>query len=128
MATRRTPLVVNVTRNTATAPTPYRLCQAFHSVWIWGLTAKTGCWTRGHSLRLWHQALLLSAALQQLTCQAPRTMKEISAILGFSSQGAFTRWFRRQTGDVPTAFRARAMSPSRAGTAVPSVRQPLAGF
>ena len=66
---------------------------------------------RSLSLRQWQQRFLLSAVLNRLAHPASRSLKEISANLGFSDAGSFARWFRRQAGCTPSSFRSRAMGP-----------------
>lgn len=59
----------------------------------------------GVCLRDWQQAQGRSAAESMLMETASRSVKEVSGVLGFSSPQSFARWFRRQTGLSPSAFR-----------------------
>ncbi|MGY1712552.1 AraC family transcriptional regulator [Geodermatophilus sp. SYSU D00758] len=45
------------------------------------------------------------------------SLTEVSQLLGFSAPSAFSRWFRRQFGMSPTAWRRTARDGSRGGTA-----------
>lgn len=61
----------------------------------------------GACLRDWRQAQRQSSAQTMLMAIAPCSVKEVSVVLGFSSQQCFARWFRRHTGMSPSAFRSR---------------------
>ena len=61
----------------------------------------------GLRLREWRRHHLRAAAERDLSQPVSRSVKEVSAELGFASQQAFARWFRRQTGLSPSAYRAR---------------------
>jgi len=63
----------------------------------------------GRTYRAWHRELLESAAKEYLVGLPPRSIKEISASLGFSRSSSFARWFCRQTGLSPTAYRERSL-------------------
>ena len=63
----------------------------------------------GRTYRAWHRELLESAAKEYLVGLPPRSIKEISAGLGFSRSSSFARWFSRQTGLSPTACRERSL-------------------
>jgi len=56
----------------------------------------------------WSQYLLASRVLQgiALLVEQDRTITEIAFAVGFDSTSAFTRAFRRFTGETPTRFRA----------------------
>jgi len=49
----------------------------------------------------------LLASIESLT-ESDRSIAQIAAEVGFESQSAFARAFRRLTGDAPQAFRAAA--------------------
>ena len=59
----------------------------------------------GASYREWRQQLVLAKATQLLRTQDVRSIKEVSALLGFSTPQSFSRWFRCAVGMPPTQYR-----------------------
>lgn len=59
----------------------------------------------GASFRAWRQQLVLEKATRLLRDQDVRSIKEVSALLGFSTPQSFSRWFRRAVGMPPTQHR-----------------------
>lgn len=60
----------------------------------------------GGSVRRWRGELRLALAAKELVGTPLRTVKEVSATLGFAAPRAFARWFRRSTGLSPAEYRA----------------------
>jgi len=65
----------------------------------------------GLCLRAWRQTHLRSIAEELLTGRSLHSVKEVGGAMGFASQQSFARWFHRQTGLTPSAFRERAAPP-----------------
>ena len=59
----------------------------------------------GLSYRLWQQSHIQTKAEALLRQVPSRSVKEISAELGFASQQSFARWLRRQCGIAPVSYR-----------------------
>ncbi len=68
----------------------------------------------GLSYRRWQHIVRLEQAACLLRHGTARSVKEVSADLGFVSQQGFTRWLKRATGLTPTAYRQHTAA--RAGT------------
>lgn len=59
-----------------------------------------------NGFRAYRQEIRMESAVAHLRSATPRLIKEISADLGFATPEAFGRWFRRETGVSPSAYRA----------------------
>lgn len=66
----------------------------------------------GLSFRAWRRVTLRPTAESKLSEVPPRSIKEISADLGFATPRSFARWCRRELGLSPTECRLRCDYPA----------------